>query len=454
VNPRGGTLFTGMFLAAALAPLGSTMIAVALPSISAELGVPGGALTHWLVSAYLIAGIAAMSPGGKLGDLIGQRRSLVIGMSIYAAGSLLGFLVATLPSLALARIAMAVGGAMMAPATLALLRNSVPAPRRPRVFGTFGAVMGTAAAIGPLVGGELTRHFGWRAVFVGNLPVILLAFTLIRLSGRAAADPVDPAARRAPFDVAGSALLAAALAALALASPRQGPRMWWYLAAGIALLAAFVWWERRVAAPVVDLRLFTRRAFVGGSVVVGLQNLAMYALLVQVPLFFEQVRGLPAGAIGRALLAMMVPMVVLAPVSGRLAERFGVRRMAVLGCAVSLAGVLALADFARLAAPGDALLGLALVGGGLGLATEPSQTAATSAVDLGGHGRRRALDVAVPGRRHRHLGARRAARAERRRGVAPRRGARLRGRAGGRDARGADAAEHTPIELQHNQACD
>lgn len=383
MNPRGGTLFTGMFLAAALAPLGSTMIAVALPSISAELGVPGGALTQWLVSAYLIAGIAAMSPGGKLGDLIGHRRSLVTGMAIYGAGSLLGFLVATLPALALARIAMAVGGAMMAPATLALLRNSVPAARRPRVFGTFGAVMGTAAAIGPLVGGELTRHFGWRAVFVGNLPVILLAFALIRMAGPVDAEARDPAARREPFDVAGSLLLAAALTALALASPRHGAALWAYLGTGAALLAAFVAWERRVAAPVVDLRLFARRAFVGGSLVIGLQNLAMYALLVQIPLFYEQVRGLPAGAIGRALLGMMVPMVVFAPVSGRLAERFGVRRMAVLGCVVSLAGVLALADFAKLAVPGDALAGLILVGAGLGIATAPSQAAAMSAVDRG-----------------------------------------------------------------------
>ena len=88
MNPRGGTLLTGMFIAAALSPLGSTMIAVALPSISSELGVSGGALTQWLVASYLIAGIAAMSPCGKLGDIIGHRRGLLIGMSIYAAAAL------------------------------------------------------------------------------------------------------------------------------------------------------------------------------------------------------------------------------------------------------------------------------------------------------------------------------------------------------------------------------
>src|SRR5205085_10194301 len=111
---------------------------------------------------------------------------LMIGMSINAAGSAVGFLVATLPALACARIAMAIGGAMIVPATMALLRNSVPEPRRPRIFGMFGAMMGTAAAIGPLLGGELTARFRWPAVFVANPPALATAFGLIRYAGAAA----------------------------------------------------------------------------------------------------------------------------------------------------------------------------------------------------------------------------------------------------------------------------
>ena len=203
MNPRRGTLFTGMFLAAALSPLGSTMIAVALPSIGSELGVPGGVLTRWLVTSYLITGIAVMSPGGKLGDLIGHRRSLMIGMTIYAIGSVVGFILATLPSLAFARIAMALGGSMVVPATMALMRNTVPEPHRPRIFGLYGAFMGTAAAIGPLVGGELTAHFGWRAVFIANLPVILVAFALIRWSDSGVTAVPTRGASRQRFDLEG-----------------------------------------------------------------------------------------------------------------------------------------------------------------------------------------------------------------------------------------------------------
>ena len=368
-----------MFLASALAPLGSTMIAVALPSISSELGVPGGALTQWLVASYLIAGIAAMSPCGKLGDRIGHRPALTIGMSIYAAASALGFFVATLPSLALARIAMAIGGAMIVPATMALLRNSVAEARRPRMFGWFGSVMGTAAAIGPLLGGELTAHFGWRAVFVANLPVILVAFALIRFAGR---DASRPEARKHPrFDLVGSVLLAAALTLLVLASRTSGALVPGIAVAGVVLVIAFFAWERRVEAPVMDLSLFTRRSFAAGNTVVGLQNLAMYSLLFQLPIFFEQVRGIASGTTGRALIGMMVAMVVFAPVGGRLTERLGARVVAFTGCLVSLAGAIMLADFSKLASPRDALPGLILVGTGLGLATSPSQSAAMSAVD-------------------------------------------------------------------------
>jgi EmrB/QacA subfamily drug resistance transporter len=368
-----------MFLAAALSPLGSTMIAVALPSISSELGVSGGALTQWLVASYLIAGIAAMSPCGKLGDLIGHRRGLLIGMSIYAAGSVLGFLVATLPALALARIAMAVGGAMVVPATMAVLRNSVAEERRPRAFGMFGAVMGTAAAVGPLLGGELTAHFGWRAVFVANLPVIIVAFGLIRLAGPG--DPPATVEHRPRFDVEGSVLLAAALTALVAASHMKGALVPWIVFAGIVLLAAFVAWERRTVAPVLELRMFARREFAAGSAVVGLQNLAMYALLFQVPIFFEQVRGIHSGATGRVLIGMMIAMVIFAPLGGRLSERLGARLIALIGCLVSLAGLFMIADFSKLAVPAHALPGLILVGAGLGLATSPSQSAAMSAVD-------------------------------------------------------------------------
>ncbi len=382
--------YCGMFLAASLSPLGSTMIAVALPSIGSELGVGSGALTQWLVSSYLIVGIATMSPGGKLGDRIGHSRALIIGMSIYGAGSIVGFVLATLPSLAFARISMAVGGAMAVPATMALLRNLVPPERRARTFGYFGSVMGTAAGIGPLVGGELTSLFGWRSVFIANIPVILLAYYLIRRGtpslpspGNDAVSGVSPTSVAKPsarFDVLGSVLLGAGLTLLVIVAQTSGSTA---LAAGSAaavLLLVFVWWERRVPEPVLDLGLFLQPTFAASSAVIGLQNLAMYALLFQLPIFFEQVREAEAGTTGRTIIGMMIAMVILSPIGGRLSESIGIRITAFVGTLTSLGGLYLVSDFGNLGSPSDALLGLVLVGAGLGLSSAPTQAAAMSAV--------------------------------------------------------------------------
>ena len=395
------SFYVGMFLAAALSPLGSTMIAVALPSIGSELGVGSGRLTQWLVSTYLIVGIATMSPGGKLGDRIGHRRSLVIGMVIYAAGSIVGFSLATLPSLAFARIAMAAGGAMTVPATMALLRNLVPAERRARTFGYFGSLMGTAAGIGPLVGGELTALFGWRSVFIANIPVILLAYFLIRrspdseASSRSGTDSEVSSRSRASsrshvthqshgvsprFDILGSVLLGFGLTLLVVAAQTSGSTALGAALGAAALLALFVWWERRVAEPVLDLRLFLKPTFAASSAVIGLQNLAMYALLFQLPIFFEQVRNVEAGITGRTIIGMMIAMVVFSPLGGRVSESVGVRTTVFVGTLISLAGLYLVSDFEALRSPGDALIGLVLMGTGLGLSSAPSQAAAMSEV--------------------------------------------------------------------------
>ena len=357
------------------------MIAVALPSIGSELGVGSGTLTQWLVSSYLVVGIATMSAGGKLGDRIGHRRSLVIGMVIYGAGSIVGFSLANLPSLAFARIAMAGGGAMTVPATMALLRNLVPVEKRARTFGYFGSVMGTAAAIGPLVGGELTALFGWRSVFIANIPVILLAYFLIRAATNSEASSRSRAARQSPrFDIPGSVLLGFGLTMLVVAAQTSGSTALAAALGAAGLLAGFIWWERRVAEPVLDLRLFLRPTFTAASTVIGLQNLAMYALLFQLPIFFEQVRNVEAGVTGRLLVGMMIAMVVCSPLGGRVSELVGARSTAFVGTLTSLAGLYLISDFQALETPGDALAGLVLIGAGMGLTSAPSQAAAMSAV--------------------------------------------------------------------------
>ena len=367
----------GMMLAASLAPLGSTMIAVALPSIGRDIEADAALLTQWLVSSYLIASIALQSPGGKVGDLIGHGRALVLGLGLVATGGVLGMLAAEIHLLGAARILMAAGGAATVPATMAILRNQTAADRRARVFGLFGACMGLAAAVGPLAGGELTERFGWRAVFAANLPVIAVSLLLVMrsrglYSRRGGAD--------ASLDWLGSALLAAGLTLVVVSLRMSGSAAWLLGSVGVVLLVVFPFWERRAASPVVDFSLFGNSAFVGGGVIIALHNMAMYPLLFQLPVFFDQVRHLGARTMGQTLLGLTVAMILGSMAGGRLSEHLGARVQALAGSLVALAGLWWFTDFEAVRVPYDVMPGMILLGAGVGLTSPPAQAASMSTV--------------------------------------------------------------------------
>lgn len=368
-------LLAALALASCLGPLGSTSIAVALPSIGRDFDADPGLLTQWLVASYLVTAIALQSPGGKLGDLWGHRRALSLGQLLFALGSIAGFLAPTAWALAGARILTAAGGAVIAPAAIALVRSRFPAERRARAFGVFGATMSLSAALGPLLGGELTTHFGWRAIFVANLPPLAASVVLAR--------GLDDGERRgAPprIDAVGALLVAVGLAIVAI-GPRA--RSLGVALAGVAILAMFALWERRAPEPVVDLGLFRRRAFAAGTAVITLQNMGMYALLFELPMLFSRARGVDAAVTGRTLLALMIALSVVAPIAARLSERVGARAIVASGGVIAASGAWLLRDAAALAAPADAVPGLILLGIGLGACMAPSQAAAIGAIDAG-----------------------------------------------------------------------
>jgi MFS family permease len=277
-HPEGGlptAALAGMLLAASLAPLGSTMIAVALPSIGRDTGADASDLTQWLVSSYLITSIALQSPGGKLGDLIGHGRALLAGLALVAAGGVLGLLVGHLHLLGVARILMASGGAATVPATMAILRNQTSADRRARVFGVFGACMGLAAAIGPLVGGELTERFGWRCVRRES-PVVAVSLVLVMLAADLRAGVRGPSVLRLA-----AACLASGLT-LTIVSPALGAPPRGIGGFGVVLSTSFcLGMPRRLSG--VDFAAETRRS--SAALDIALQNMAMYPLLFQLPVF-------------------------------------------------------------------------------------------------------------------------------------------------------------------------
>jgi MFS family permease len=354
-------------------PLNSTMVAVAVPSISRTVDHDPGAVTQALVATYLIAAIALQSTGGKLGDRLGHWRVLALGQAAVGAGAVLGFLAGNLEVLAGARILMATGGALAVPATLALLRVSLPAEQRGRAFGTFGAAMSLAAALGPIVGGILVDAFGWESVFLVNVPVLVAAALLVATVERVQVTGVTGA-----FDVRGSMLLTAALALLVLAA-QPGAALLPLLGGGLLALATFVWHERRVEDPIVAFDLFSSLAFTAGTVLICLQNLVMYALVFEIPLLLEERFDIGARATGQLLIWLMVAMVVTSLVAGRLTQSLGPRTVAVSGSVLALAGLVVLRTV-ELGTPGQVRLPLALLGVGLGLCGPAAQTASLSAV--------------------------------------------------------------------------
>ncbi len=378
----------GLLLVAAQAPLGSTMIATVLPELALDVETDPALLTHLLASSYLLVGIILQSPGGRLGDIFGHVRIFSVGQTLIVLGALVGTLAQDAVLLTAARVLMAAGGAFAVPAVIALLRLHVPPERRARVFGQIGAVMGFAAALGPTLGGVLLEWFDWRAIFFVSLPLVLLAAVLqlglrgaVRARSRhfAVRDTMRELAR---FDWSGTALQAAAIAAVVVGATLAQQPLWagaWFAAGGL-LFALFVVVELRRNQPVVDPRLFRLKSYTAGSLLIGFQNLAMYGLLFQMPHIYKQLHDVTPTALGAVLFAMMGGMVVGAPLGGRLADRFGTRWIAMIGTILTVVGVALLVDVEALQTPLDALAGLVLVGFGIGLAGAPAQAAAMSAV--------------------------------------------------------------------------
>ena len=380
----GGAAMTAMLIASAQAPLGSTLIAVALPSVGAGLQIDVMLATSLLVSSYLIVNILLQAPGGKLSDVVGHSKILWIGMTLFGLGAFTGLVAPGLGLLTAARCIMAVGGALVVPATLALLRIHVPVERRGRIFGLFGSVMALSAALGPALGGEIVSRFGWRAVFLANLPFLAVAMPLLYLRplrDRPLAARPTLASLAASFDFVGLGLLALSLVLL-IGSPRgepsQRPVM---LLAAVLIGAVFVFWEMRATEPIVAPMLFRSKAFAASTSIMALQNFAMYGLLFELPEFFVRFRGSSAREVGYMLFAMMIGMVVSAPAGGRLTDRFGARAAALMGASLLIAGSLLLCRLTSFAFPLDAAVPLLLFGLGLGLCSAPAQSTSISAAD-------------------------------------------------------------------------
>lgn len=375
-------LLAAACLTTTLVPISSTMIAVALPDVRDDFGLSVAAAV-WLVSSYLVVTAAAQPVAGSLGDRLGRRRLVLGGVAGFGAASVLGALAPTFEIAVATRCLQAVCGALALVNAAATVRTALPAERRGRAFGMIGASATLSAAAGPPVGGVAVAAAGWRGTFLAVLPLVALAFLAVWRWLPAEPREADAASTAGRFDLVGSLLLLLTLSASAvlinqLSADRPVVLLLGLLGAVAAFAFAFARQERRHPRPVLDLAVLRVRAVAAAGVAIGASNLAMYLVLLAVPLLIED-HASSAGA-GLILAPMLIGSGLLAPLGGRLADRHGRRLPAVGGCALLALAMLGMVplDLHDNVVLTAVLLGLA--GVGLGLSTSAIMTAGAEAL--------------------------------------------------------------------------
>jgi EmrB/QacA subfamily drug resistance transporter len=363
---RGRWLLLATVLASGMAFLDATAVTVALPAIGADLEA-GLAGLQWTVTGYTLALSSLILLGGSLGDRLGRRRVFLVGVGWFAGASLLCGLAPGTGQLVAARVLQGVGGALLAPGSLALVQSSFRPADRARAIGLWSALGGIAGLAGPLLGGALVDAGSWRLVFLLNVPV---AVVVLAVAGRHVPESRG-GGRHGRFDVAGAALGAAALGCLTYALITAGERASALavgppVAAALAAGTAFVARERRVAEPVLPPRLFASRQFTGAN----LATFAVYAAVGGLSLFLvlqlQTVLGYGATAAGAAVLPSILLITLLSSRAGALAARTGPRVPMTVGPLVAAAGTLCLAGvdgtapYAVEVLPGSLLQGLGM----------------------------------------------------------------------------------------------
>jgi MFS family permease len=368
-------LLAGVLLASALAPLGSTSIAVAMPEIAAFMEMDPGTTTQLLVGGYLLISVIGQAPAGKLGDIIGYQKALYIGLAVFMLGSLLAYLVRSIEVLLLSRMMMAAASAMIVPNASAMLRTQLPDYMLPFAYGIFGATMGAAAAVGPLLGGALTQFFDWPAIFLINVPWALLALGLIIMTSK----PQEEKGK-GRLDLRSTILLAFAIGALQLGFISEAIDLR-LIVFGVLLLSFFVWVQLKVEEPVFDPRFFKRPAYVAAGCTTAFGNFTMYALLFQLPIFFVDVRQVTEIEIAGALTAMTICMMLGGPMSAAVGRLIGIRYTAVLAACINIFGLYLYSDLGSALVPMDIIVPMALMGFGGGMAGPVVQAAGMLAIE-------------------------------------------------------------------------
>ena len=362
--------------------LDNTILNIAIPTLQTELSASASEL-QWMVDSYVLVFAGLLLTMGAIGDRFGRARTLSAGLALFGLASVYAAFTQTAAELITARAVMGIGGAMIMPATLSIITDVFPREERGRAIGIWAAVAGLGIGLGPILGGVLLENFFWGSVFLVNIPVVITALLLGYFFVPASRDP-----EATPLDLKGAFTSLVAITALVFGII-EGPAEGWTSALVVASFvvaavfgAAFVWIERAIEHPMLNLNYFRNPRFSGGATAISIAFFSLFGVIFLLTQYLQFVLGYTALEAGVRTAPIALGMVVGSAMSSRLTERFGTTKVVAFGLFV-LAAVLTSFTFFGVAT-GYAVIGVAIVlmAYGMGNIMAPSTDAVMGAVPV------------------------------------------------------------------------
>jgi EmrB/QacA subfamily drug resistance transporter len=373
-------VLAAMVFAVAMTFIDQTIVAIAIPNIQRELSLSATG-AQWVINGYLLALSAMFALGGKLGDMLGRRRMVVIGVTGFAiASACCGF--TPKGSIAQAwiitfRVLQGATAALLFPAAVGIVVDAFPVRERGKAMAIFFGIAGGLTAIGPIAGGYLTQ-WTWRSIFWINIPVAIIALVLIRISCP------ETETRPARLDLRGALLVTGAMGLIVLGFQQSGVWGWSSVAtwacviAGLLLMVAFVRVELRTAEPLLRLQIFRDRGFAADSAVLGLMSVVFVPYFFFASIYSQVALGKSSSSSGLYLMYFFLGFVIMSQLGGRILDRRGARPAIVWGGAISAVGFFLLAGKLTDLSLSRQWVYVMIAGGGLGLMLTPASTDAVN----------------------------------------------------------------------------
>jgi EmrB/QacA subfamily drug resistance transporter len=365
-------------LSSFLTPFMGASANVAMPSIGREFAVDAVVLS-WIATSFLLAAAVFLVPFGRLADIYGRKKIFTIGISVYTLLSFLSGISTSATMLIVFRALQGVGSAMIFGTGIAILTTVFPANERGRVLGISTAAVYLGLSLGPFAGGLMIEHFGWRSIFLANLPVGLFILALVawKLKGEWAE------ARGERLDYLGSGIYAVSLVSIMYGFTRlPGLLGWALLALGAVGMVVFVKWEMLTKSPVMNMDLFRKsRAFTFSSLAALINYAATFAVSFLLSLYAQYIKGLTPEQAGGLLVAQPIVMALSSPLAGRLSDRIEPRVVSSVGMGLVAVGLAMLVGIGMQTSVLYLVASLIVLGLGFGLFSSPNTNAIMSSVE-------------------------------------------------------------------------